>query len=96
MAARAHNPTSPLLFMGIVVGVFAASLAVAGQLPRLERATAVAIALTMDMVAVVPLSSGPIARCLYSTPTPDLLSRPERETAERGAPRPPSNLIYFS
>ncbi len=42
--------------MGIVVAVYATALAVGGQLPGLERASAVAVGLTTDMVVVVPLA----------------------------------------
>lgn len=55
-AAAAHHRAFPLLFTGIVVGVYSTALAVVGQLPHLERAGAVAVGLTMDMVVVVPLA----------------------------------------
>jgi len=52
----AHQRTSPLLLAGIVTGVYATALAVVGQLPHLERASAVAVGLTLDMVVVLPLA----------------------------------------
>lgn len=54
--AAARRRASPLLFTGIVVGVYATALAVGGQLPHLERASDVAVGLTMDMVVVVPVA----------------------------------------
>lgn len=51
-----HHRLSPLLFAGIVVGVYTTAVAVVGQLPHLEQAGAVAVGLTMDMVVVVPLA----------------------------------------
>ncbi len=53
--SAAHHRTSLLLFAGVVLGVYATALAVVGQLPHLERASAVAVGLTLDMVVVVPL-----------------------------------------
>ncbi len=55
-AAAAHHRASPLLFVGVVVGVYAAALAVVGYLPHLERARAVEVGLTLDLVVVVPLA----------------------------------------
>ncbi|MGH7587123.1 MAG: hypothetical protein ACRELU_00865 [Gemmatimonadota bacterium] len=45
-----------MLFAGVVAGVYAASLALVGQLPHLDRASPVAIGLTLDMVVIVPLA----------------------------------------
>ncbi|MGH7556236.1 MAG: hypothetical protein ACREMD_00345 [Gemmatimonadota bacterium] len=47
---------SSLIFLGIVAGVYAAALAVAGRLPQLDRASVVAVGLTLDMTVVVPLA----------------------------------------
>ena len=47
-----------LQFLGVAAGIYAAALAIVGQLPPLEtRANAVAVALTLDLVVVVPLAS---------------------------------------
>jgi len=47
----------PLLFVGVVVGVYASALAVVSQLSHLESgANAVVAALTFDLVVVVPLA----------------------------------------
>lgn len=54
--AAAHHRAPPMLFAGIVTGVYATALAVVGRLPHLERASAVAVGLTLDMVVVVPLA----------------------------------------
>lgn len=56
-SAAAHGRAWPLLFVGIVTGVYATALAVVGQLSHMEaRAGAVAVALTLDLVVVVPLA----------------------------------------
>jgi len=54
--SAARHRASPLLFAGIVAGVYVTALAVVGQLPHLEGASAVAVGLTLDMVVVVPLA----------------------------------------
>lgn len=43
-----------ILFMGLVVAVYTAALALAGRLPSLDRADLLAGGLTVDMVIVVP------------------------------------------
>lgn len=48
---------SQLWFLGVAAGIYAAALAVASQLPYLEaRVDAVAIALTLDLVVVIPVA----------------------------------------
>ena len=54
--ARAHHSAHALLFLGILGGVYAVALTLAGHLPHLEGSGAIAIGLTMDMVIVVPLA----------------------------------------
>src|SRR5918992_3143573 len=55
-ATAAHHRASPLLFTGIVAGVYATALVAVGHLSHLEGASAVAVGLTLDMVVVVPLA----------------------------------------
>lgn len=56
-SAAVRGRAWPLLFVGIVTGVYATALAVADHLSHMEaRAGAVAIALTFDLVVVVPLA----------------------------------------
>ena len=52
----ARRAASPIVFAGVVTGVYATSLAMVGQLPHLDRASVVAFGLTLDMVVVVPLA----------------------------------------
>ena len=54
--SSAQDRGPQLLFAGIVIGVYTSALAVANLLPYLERPRAVAVGLTLDMVAVVPLA----------------------------------------
>lgn len=54
--ATSSRIASPALFAAVVVGVYATSLAVVGQLQHLERASVVAIGLTLDLVVIVPFA----------------------------------------
>jgi len=55
--AAPHDRASLLLFVGIVVGIYAAALGVIGQFPRLQQhESVVSVALTLDLVVVVPLA----------------------------------------
>ena len=59
MRLRSAAPSrigSPALFAAVVVGVYATSLVVVGQLQHLDRASVVAIGLTLDLVMIVPLA----------------------------------------
>jgi len=55
-AAATHPRAIPLLFLGVAAAVYATALAVVGELPHLERASVVAVGLTVDLVIVVPLA----------------------------------------
>ena len=54
--ATVRHHIHALFFMGIVALVYAAALSVAGRLPHLESAGAIAAGLTLDLVVVVPLA----------------------------------------
>jgi hypothetical protein len=54
-AYAAQRRGSPLLWAGIVIGVYAAASTVVQALPRLERPSVVAAGLTLDLIVVVPL-----------------------------------------
>lgn len=52
-----RSSVGPLWFAGIATGVYATALAVVGQLSHLKaHANVVAVALTLDLIAVVPLA----------------------------------------
>ena len=54
--ATVHRRAPQRWFVGIAVGIYAAAVAIVGQLSHLQpRADAIAIALTLDLVVVVPL-----------------------------------------
>ena len=52
----AHHPhrLPHLTFAGIALAVYTAAIALAGQLPSLERPSAVAVGVTLDMMVLVP------------------------------------------
>jgi hypothetical protein len=54
--ATVRHHIHALFFMGIVALVYAAALSLAGRLPHLESAGAIAAGLTLDLVVVVPLA----------------------------------------
>lgn len=55
-SAAAHRRSGPMWFVGIATGIYAAALVIVAQLSHLEaRASMVAVALTLDLVVVVPL-----------------------------------------
>lgn len=54
IATRTRTPL--LIFAGIVAGVYATSLALAGRLADLQGADAVAVGMALDMVVAVPLA----------------------------------------
>jgi len=53
--ATTQHRLAPLFFLGSAGAVYAVALAVAGALPRLDDARAVAVGLTIDLVVLVPL-----------------------------------------
>lgn len=55
-SAAAQRRAWPLMFVCVVAAVYATALVVVGQLSHLEERRAVAIALTFDLVVVVPLA----------------------------------------